>query len=578
MSPTSLWTQYRDELASDPLLVLGLTAALVALAIDAAGVRGPGPARLVQGQAGTGVAAARVLVDRRRHDAGDGHPGDLRGDGAQEPVVRQEPLRVRPEQDVVGAGAGQGVADLREADAAVKQEMERLALERKNLVNNVKKLDESMLALRAVAGTSPAVAQRFPGVLQSLAGVRKSVGLDGPQQLQDFTAPPVDLRAMAASTGTAGPVATVPAAVAAPVPAPAAAPAGEGLSPAQVEGELAERPRAPARHRRHAAAVGTAGRAGPSASRARSTSRRSTPTTSTRRSTAAPRASSSTGSRGWPTPSTTRPATRPTSFSSTSSRWPIRSRPWASTARRSRTSSSWSRSATRGTPRPAARSSTRASTTRRSSRPPTTRNSPRSPWTWPSASPPARSRAPAGTARRWPPAAAPATWRTAEPPSLAGRRDEAGRGGEAGRRRGHARDALRLAAGQGPRGRSQVRRPGCLRLQLPLRRLHGRLQGGRSHLAGLPAALSRRGGGQGGLPEVPRGRQERRRRGEDDRGRRGRRDRRQHQHRAGRRRLPQGEHRGRDQRRDRRRPRPRAYARALAKSLPASVPTLGGGK
>ena len=73
--------------------------------------------------------------------------------------------------------------------------MERLALERKNLVNSVKKLDEAMLALRSVAGTSPAVAQRFPGVLQSLAGVRKSVGLDGPQQLLDYTAPPVDLRA-----------------------------------------------------------------------------------------------------------------------------------------------------------------------------------------------------------------------------------------------------------------------------------------------------------------------------------------------------------------------------------------------
>ena len=96
--------------------------------------------------------------------------------------------------------------------------MERLALERKNLVNNVKKLDEAMLALRAVAGTSPAVAQRFPSVLQSLAGVRKSVGLDGPQQLLDYTAPPVDLRALAASTpATAGPVAAAPAAAAAPV-------------------------------------------------------------------------------------------------------------------------------------------------------------------------------------------------------------------------------------------------------------------------------------------------------------------------------------------------------------------------
>ena len=75
---------------------------------------------------------------------------------------------------------GGGYKSLKEADAAVKQEMERLALERKNLVDNVKKLDEAMLALRSVAGTSPAVAQRFPGVLQSLAGVRKSVGRGRP--------------------------------------------------------------------------------------------------------------------------------------------------------------------------------------------------------------------------------------------------------------------------------------------------------------------------------------------------------------------------------------------------------------
>ncbi len=32
MNLTGLWTQYRDELASDPFLVLAITAALVALA------------------------------------------------------------------------------------------------------------------------------------------------------------------------------------------------------------------------------------------------------------------------------------------------------------------------------------------------------------------------------------------------------------------------------------------------------------------------------------------------------------------------------------------------------------------
>ena len=93
---------------------------------------------------------------------------------------------------------GRGFKSVEEADAAVKREMERLALERKNLVDNVKKLDEAMLALRAAAGTSPTVAQAFPAVLQSLAGVRKSVGVDGPQQLQDFTAPPAELRNLAA--------------------------------------------------------------------------------------------------------------------------------------------------------------------------------------------------------------------------------------------------------------------------------------------------------------------------------------------------------------------------------------------
>ncbi|HMF35638.1 MAG TPA: DUF6599 family protein, partial [Isosphaeraceae bacterium] len=137
---------------------------------------------------------------------------------------------------------GRGLASVQEADAAVQREMQRLALERKNLVDNVKKLDEAMLALRAVAGTSPAVAQTFPGVLQSLAGVRKSVGVDGPQQLLDFTAPPAELKNAAAGI----PVATTAtiAAAGSPLSASVSASAptagtGNGLAPAQVEAEIA---------------------------------------------------------------------------------------------------------------------------------------------------------------------------------------------------------------------------------------------------------------------------------------------------------------------------------------------------
>ena len=59
---------------------------------------------------------------------------------------------------------GREYKTLKEADEAVRLEMERLALERKNLVNNVKKLDEAMLLCavsRAHLRPSPAVSRRI---------------------------------------------------------------------------------------------------------------------------------------------------------------------------------------------------------------------------------------------------------------------------------------------------------------------------------------------------------------------------------------------------------------------------------
>ena len=54
---------------------------------------------------------------------------------------------------------GRGSSSVEEADKAVKAEMARLAEERKNLVDNVKKLDEAMLTLRAASASRP----RRPG-------------------------------------------------------------------------------------------------------------------------------------------------------------------------------------------------------------------------------------------------------------------------------------------------------------------------------------------------------------------------------------------------------------------------------
>ena len=119
--------------------------------------------------------------------------------------------------------------------------MKRLTEERKNLVDNVKKLDEAMLVLRAAAAQAPPVAQAMPDVLERLSGLRRSVGVDAPQQLIDDTAPPAALPVVSATPGPAtvasNAAPTPPAAPTAP-----AAPAGGGLSKAQVDAELAAVP------------------------------------------------------------------------------------------------------------------------------------------------------------------------------------------------------------------------------------------------------------------------------------------------------------------------------------------------
>jgi len=133
---------------------------------------------------------------------------------------------------------GRGFKSVQEADRKVKEEMTRLAEVRKNLVNEVKKLDEAMLTMRAASSQSPATAQAIPAVLQRLAALRKSIALDGPQQLMDFTAPPAALPprtvpyalAMPMQGGTA-PVATAP-----------AAPPAAGMPKVEADAELATVP------------------------------------------------------------------------------------------------------------------------------------------------------------------------------------------------------------------------------------------------------------------------------------------------------------------------------------------------
>ena len=199
MNLTALWSQYRDELASDPFLVLALTAALVSLATTPLAFAVLGRihwfkarrGRVLQRPSFSSVVIAMMLAM--------GIPSIFAGLVVKSRSFDRNRYEFDPNRTWSVLEQGRGFRSVQEADTAVRAEMERLSLERKNLVDNVKKLDEAVLALRNVLGTSAAVAQKFPSVLQSLAGVRKSVGLDGPQQLVDQTAAQVELRAMTAS-------------------------------------------------------------------------------------------------------------------------------------------------------------------------------------------------------------------------------------------------------------------------------------------------------------------------------------------------------------------------------------------
>ncbi len=235
-----LWAKLRDEVGSNPFLILALLAALFALATTPLAFAVLGRlewfkarrGRVMQRPEFSSIVVGMMLVM--------GIPAIFAALVIKSQSFDRNRYEFDPNKTWSVLDQGREYKTLKEADNAVRLEMERLATERKNLVNNVKKLDESMLALRSVAGTSPAVAQRFPGVLESLAGVRKSVGVDGPQQLLDYTAPPVDLRALIASNAFATGSSTPSAA-----PAPAAvAPAstGNGLAAAELEIELAAVP------------------------------------------------------------------------------------------------------------------------------------------------------------------------------------------------------------------------------------------------------------------------------------------------------------------------------------------------
>ena len=236
-------SKFREIAVNDPFLAAGLVAALVAMAGTPLAFAVLGRlswftarrGRVLQRPEFSSIVCAMLLVM--------GIPAIFSALLIKSQSFDKDRYEFDPNKSWSVLEQGRGYADLKQADQAIKVEMARLAEERKNLVDSVKKLDEAMLKLRAVAGTSASVSKAVPPVLQRLAVLRRSVGVDGPQQLMDFTAPPVEIAANLATPApnTAAPVAA--AAAAAPVAnVPPVAPAGPGLPKAQADAEIAAVP------------------------------------------------------------------------------------------------------------------------------------------------------------------------------------------------------------------------------------------------------------------------------------------------------------------------------------------------
>ena len=153
-----LWARLRDDLANDPFTTLALLAALVALATTPIAFAVLGRldwfkarrGRIMQRPAFSSIVCAMMLVM--------GIPAIFMALVVKSRHFDEDRYEFDPNRTWSVLDQGRGYRKLQEADEAVRLEMKHLETVRKNMVDNVKHLDQAMLDLRAVAGTSPAVA------------------------------------------------------------------------------------------------------------------------------------------------------------------------------------------------------------------------------------------------------------------------------------------------------------------------------------------------------------------------------------------------------------------------------------
>lgn len=240
---TGFVSQFRLILRDDPLLALALSAALFAFATTPIAFAVLGRmewfrarrGRVLQRPEFASIVAAMVLVM--------GIPAIFALLALKSRHYDESRYEFDPNQTISVLDQGRQYRTLKEADEAVRVERQRLEAARQSLVESVKSLDESMLALRAAASLHPATYQTLPKVLDSVAVIHKQIGLDAPQQLLDELAPPADLPPTPAYAMI--PPGSIPPAwtgsVTPPAPANAGPPRG-GIGTAAAQAELATVP------------------------------------------------------------------------------------------------------------------------------------------------------------------------------------------------------------------------------------------------------------------------------------------------------------------------------------------------
>ena len=339
-------------------MALAVTAALVALATTPIAFAILGRMDWFKARRGRAMQRPDVLVDRRRDDAGHGHPGDLRRAGGQEPVFDKNRYEFDPNKTWSVLEQGRGFKTCKEADEAVKEEMERLAESGRTWSTASRSSTRRCSPCGPWRGRRPRWRRRFPSVL-AVAG-------RGPEERRGGRPAAVDGLHRAAGR----PAADRRRRPGAPRRRAASRrrrrrrragrrpPAGDGLSQGGGRGRAGDRPRAPADARRDAAAgrLPPGWTVGKSGDKHHRDVQRRQPLREDRR----PRRELPPVRRQGDglrlLPPDRRRVERGPGLHLRDGR--LRSRPWASTARRSpRRPSRW-RSATEGTRRPAARSST----------------------------------------------------------------------------------------------------------------------------------------------------------------------------------------------------------------------------